>query len=128
MILLSDVTADENPEHKGTNQGYDADDKVFLLSIKEVEKYFNSDKDRGCKPTRHAICNGVLIDEDKGQCWWWLRSLGYYSIVLQMSLPLVRCTTMVAVLATVFLLYAPLYGSILNPKSCNFPINPCGIP
>lgn len=79
MILLSDVTADENPEHKGTNQGYDADDKVFLLSIKEVEKYFNSDKDRGCKPTRHAICNGVLIDEDKGQCWWWLRSLGYYS-------------------------------------------------
>lgn len=78
MILLSDVTADENPEHKGTNKGYDADDKVFLLSIKEVEKYFNSDKDRGCKPMRHAICNGVLIDEDKGQCWWWwwLRSLG----------------------------------------------------
>lgn len=74
LILLSEVTADNNPKYD-TDQGFDIDDKVFLLSAKEAEQYFKNDKDRKCIPTKFAVNNGAYQDE--GQCWWWLRSLGY---------------------------------------------------
>lgn len=77
LIQLSTVTADENPEHNGVNQGYDTKDKVFLLSAKEAEQYFKNDEDRKCNPTKFAINNGAY--QDKGQCLWWLRSLGFLS-------------------------------------------------
>ncbi|MDY3739185.1 MAG: DUF6273 domain-containing protein [Selenomonadaceae bacterium] len=72
LILLSEVTADNNPKYD-TDQGFDIDDKVFLLSAKEAEQYFKNDKDRKCIPTKFAVNNGAYQDE--GQCWWWLRSL-----------------------------------------------------
>ena len=77
LIQLSNVTADKNPEYS-TDQGNDTKDKVFLLSVKEVEQYFKNDEDRKCNPTKFAINNGAYKD-DSGQCWWWLRSLGNYS-------------------------------------------------
>lgn len=77
LIQLSEVTADKNPRHYDTNQGYDTDDKIFLLSVKEAEQYFKNDEDRKCNPTKFAINNGACQNE--GQCWWWLRSLGNYA-------------------------------------------------
>ena len=77
LIQLSIVTADNNPEYS-TNQGNDTEDKVFLLSVKELEKYFKNDEDRKCTPTKLAINNGAYMN-DNGQCWWWLRSLGVNS-------------------------------------------------
>lgn len=74
LILLSKATADKHPKYD-TNQGFDTDDKIFLLSAKEAEQYFKNDEDRKCNPTKFAVNNGAY--EDKGQCWWWLRSLGY---------------------------------------------------
>lgn len=59
-ILQTTVTADRNPEYN-TNPGRNTNDKVFLLSIPEVNKYFKSDADRST-----------------GE-WWWLRSPGDYS-------------------------------------------------
>ncbi len=56
------VPADENP-YSSKNQGEDVDDRVFILSIKEAEKYFSSDESR--------------IATYKGQdSWWHLRSTG----------------------------------------------------
>ena len=47
--------------------------KVFLLSKKEAEEYFDSDEDRKCAPTEYAKANGASANGD-GCCWWWLRS------------------------------------------------------
>jgi hypothetical protein len=49
------------------------EDKVFLLSYGEAAKYFTK-KNRSCRPTPHAIANG-LFTTPGGTCEWWLRSL-----------------------------------------------------
>ena len=73
-IALTTVTADENPDYD-TDPGNDTKDKVFLLSIDEVEEYFSSDDARQCEPTDIAVANGAY-ESDSGNCWWWLRSPG----------------------------------------------------
>ena len=78
-VLLSDVSADKRPWYN-TNQGNDTKDKLFLLSIEEVEQYFNSDEKRQCKPTEYAINNGALV-YDYEHCCWWLRSVGDYNYI-----------------------------------------------
>lgn len=72
MIPTVTVSADENPEYD-TYLGDATQDKVFLLSIAEANKYFRSDSARQCKPTRYA---GAYANSDNGSCWWWLRSPG----------------------------------------------------
>ena len=72
-VMLSDVSADKNPDYS-TNQGNETKDKLFLLSIKEVEQYFVSDEKRLCKPTEYAVNNGAF--KYCGHVWWWLRSAG----------------------------------------------------
>ncbi len=47
QILLSEVSADKNPEFD-TNQGNNTQDKIFLLSVLESQKYFKDDSDRIC--------------------------------------------------------------------------------
>ena len=74
MIVTTRVAADQNPSWP-TPPGNSTDDKIFLLSIPEVNQYFHSDEERKCKATNYAISQGV--DVDKGLCcWWWLRSPG----------------------------------------------------
>ncbi|MCI6711658.1 MAG: toll/interleukin-1 receptor domain-containing protein [Firmicutes bacterium] len=76
IIASSEVVADKNPYYL-TDQGNNTTDKIFLLSIVEVEKYFKSKEDKICKPTKYAISNGVIGDvRNKNCCCWWLRSLG----------------------------------------------------
>lgn len=62
------------------------EDKVFLLSIEEVEHYFPEKADRKLLPSEYASNHGVHAyngDEteykidDHGCCWWWLRSPAY---------------------------------------------------
>lgn len=83
IIAETKVTADANPKYS-TNPGNETTDKVFLLSINEVNKYFTSDDDRMCVPTAYAISNGAYTSSDyskggEATCWWWLRSPGYLS-------------------------------------------------
>ena len=84
MLETVTVTADKNPVFD-TNPGNDTQDKVFLLSIDELEKYFTSDNALVCMPTNTAVANGICIwedDYDTDTCWWWLRSPGnapYYA-------------------------------------------------
>ena len=75
MIPTVTVSADKNPDYS-TNPGNTTQDQVFLLSITEVNKYFNSDRARQCKPTDYAVANGAW-ERDSGNCYWWLRSPGY---------------------------------------------------
>lgn len=77
LILDSKVSADKNPEYS-TNPGNATKDKVFLLSITEVEKYFSSDGARQCKHTDYAVANRAHVNSDNGNCSWWLRSPGNY--------------------------------------------------
>lgn len=50
----------------GIKGGNDTKDKIFLLSIDEVEKYFSSDEERS------------TIYIGGAPAWWWLRSPGKY--------------------------------------------------
>ncbi|MGN0473193.1 MAG: DUF6273 domain-containing protein [Lachnospiraceae bacterium] len=82
QIQNTTVSADKNPEYN-TNPGNATTDKVFLLSINEVEKYFNSDEARKCAPTAYAKAQGAYTSDSyktasgAATCCWWLRSPGY---------------------------------------------------
>ena len=79
LIADSTVYAQANPQYKySTDPGNDTTDKVFLLSINEVEEYFSSNEERMCVPTAYAIENGAYTSthEKGGSAWWWLRSPG----------------------------------------------------
>lgn len=79
MIPKVTVEATANPEYD-TDPGNDTKDKVFLLSINEVNKYFDSDYERICNATEYAEAQGAYTYEydstNKRSCWWWLRSPG----------------------------------------------------
>ncbi len=47
-------------------------DRLFLLSADEAEKYFDGDRARRCEPTKYALNQGAYVYG--GSCWWWLRS------------------------------------------------------
>lgn len=74
LIQTTEVSADKNPYWK-TNPGEATNDKMFLLSINEVNKYFTSDEERICAPTRDASVG------NKDASSWWLRSPGIYQQV-----------------------------------------------
>lgn len=64
--------------HRVTN--YTAD-KVFLLSIKESNMYFDSNQTRRCAATCYAVKQGSYTDkrykiDGMDTCIWWLRSSG----------------------------------------------------
>lgn len=65
------VPADPNPECS-TYYGNVTDDKIFLLSISEVIKYFPTEKTMACDSTVYVSSIG-----DWNGCWWWLRTPGY---------------------------------------------------
>lgn len=74
QILSTNVTAEKNPDYD-TSPGRDTQDKIFLLSISEVRKYFKSDNERKTKATPYAKQKGCSV-KDSGICVWWLRSPG----------------------------------------------------
>lgn len=83
MIADTSVSADKNPKCS-TDPGNATTDKVFLLSINEVNQYFGSDEAQKCVPTAYAIANGAMTSDifskdtkdGAATCSWWLRSPG----------------------------------------------------
>ena len=69
------VSADKNLSYS-TSPGNNTTDKVFLLSITEVNKYFSSDSAWQCRGTAYCYAQGAY-KAGNGNCWWWLRSPGY---------------------------------------------------
>ena len=78
QIETTTVTADENPDYS-TDPGNDTQDKVFLLSIPEAEKYFENDSERTVTATPYAKKQGAYV-ADNGDSRWWLRSPGNYAM------------------------------------------------
>ena len=96
MIRKTTVHNNDNPYY-GIEGGNDTKDKVFLLSIEDVlkESYgFDTDRtvydiNRRCAPSSYAVAQGAsqyqgpvedkFTADNKGACWWWLRSPGYFS-------------------------------------------------
>ena len=74
LIQTTTVHADKNPKYD-TPSGNDTEDKIFLLSINEANKYFSSDLERETKATAYIKNIKANIDKD-GYTWWWLRSPG----------------------------------------------------
>ena len=84
--------ADENPEYNYVT-GYMTEDKIFLLSITEVNKYLPTSSDKQADTTRYAVKKGARVvasvshnDTENGSCndphcWalWWLRTNGQYT-------------------------------------------------
>ena len=77
LIVKSTVSADKNPDYS-ISPGNNTTDNVFLLSIKEVNKYFGGNSARQCQGTACCYAHGAEKG-DNGNCLWWLRSPGQYS-------------------------------------------------
>lgn len=74
FILEAVISNVPNPWYN-THSGSNTKDRVFLLSAEEVQKYFKSDSDRQCEPTRYAIEKGAYVGDGK-HCTWWTRTAG----------------------------------------------------
>lgn len=70
-IQTSNVSADKNPKCD-TDPGGIANDKVFLLSALEAERYFRSERERKCVSTAYASARCGF----GSSTYWWLRSPG----------------------------------------------------
>lgn len=79
--------------------GRNTQDKVFLLSVDEVNEYFKDDNARRANATEFIISKDVLIAKNK-LCDWWLRSIGGFTFT---------AATVVAN-GTVFTMGSPVYS------------------
>ncbi len=73
-ILTSEIITNDNSMYK-TKGGDAVRDKLFLLSIEEANRYFDSDAARITKNTSYAVEKNAFNSTD-GEGWWWLRSPG----------------------------------------------------
>ena len=74
-ILTVTVPPAESPKTH-TAYGNETEDRVFLLSITDLDNYFPTDAERECRPTAYALAHGAKAKETNGNCWWWLRLPG----------------------------------------------------
>ena len=74
LILTTEIAPGEtSPDDEVTSY-----DKIFLLSLKELEEYFPTAEERKCYPTEYAKAKGVTTNlswnaDNLHDCWWWLR-------------------------------------------------------
>jgi len=76
VIITTNVINKDNKTW-GTKGGNDTNDKVFLLSYEEAEKYFSNKKDGISKYTEYAKSNGLDFWGPEWVPDWWLRTPGY---------------------------------------------------
>lgn len=91
-ILTTNVDNSKNQCYSGwnTSGGNNTQDKVFLLSYAEANKYFGVTHDTTSNtksrvaPTAYAIAQGAYTHSSNKTAdgtdagWWWLRSPGFY--------------------------------------------------
>ena len=81
------TVTNQNPDNStyNTKGGNATQDKIFALSIDEVNQYFTNYDDRMAAPTGYAIKQGAWtssicsLTSGEKTGWWWLRSPGNYS-------------------------------------------------
>ena len=77
-IIYTTTIYAENNHNYSTNYEIAVQDKVFILSVDEAKRYFDSDNSRECLPTTYTIVNGASINDPckdgfSDGCWWWIR-------------------------------------------------------
>lgn len=65
-----------NPKYGKVDGGNPTTDKVFFLSMDEVEDFFFSEETRLARPTTWAEKKGSYPNPSNGCAWWWLRTPG----------------------------------------------------
>ena len=88
-ILTTEVDNSRKQGYWGTNGGNNTQDRVFLLSYAEANKYLDVTYDNSSNtksrvaPTAYAVKQGAFTNSDyktadgEAAGWWWLRSPGY---------------------------------------------------
>jgi hypothetical protein len=71
------LNAEDNPEHM-TSGGQNTEDKIFILSAGEMERYFPADQYRQAPLTPYAKAQLPDINENCVYYKYWLRGPGYY--------------------------------------------------
>lgn len=69
------VSADKNPNYPGVSPGRSFSDKVFILSVSEINEFFPTPSSRLCRTSRTAEAGGVFVAEN-GFSPWWTRTPG----------------------------------------------------
>ena len=82
--IVETTLINENNHWYGTNAGVNTQDKIFLLSVSEVVRYFGDSTQLSERPRNAQIIkdeyNEKRIAEYNGVAsWWWLRSPGSFS-------------------------------------------------
>ena len=75
-ILTTTLENTPNQQH-GTSSGNDTNDKIFLLSADEVQKYYKTVNETRCQVTLFAKNNGAYCDGAYFG-YWWLRTAGQF--------------------------------------------------
>lgn len=73
-ILTTAVHTEPNPKFS-ISGGRDTEDKLFFLSLGELNRYFYSDDGRMCRATQYAL-NQNAYEGATGGSWWLLRTPG----------------------------------------------------
>ncbi len=76
--ILEVTNKTEDNAKFGASGGADTSDKIFLLSLEEVNRYFLLDEyfsTSTCYATKYARARGVEVSRE-GCCKWWLRTPG----------------------------------------------------
>ena len=64
----------DNSYYPEAEREADTKDRIFLLSVDEVHKYYPDSGSRVCRPTIYAKENGAKISDFNNNPIWWLRS------------------------------------------------------
>ena len=79
-IQDTNVRNDINQFTDNDNAGGNTIDKIFLLDMRELKRYFPSHDSQICGVTAYAIANGASYNKSSiindMYCGWWLRSVG----------------------------------------------------
>ncbi|MCQ2418864.1 MAG: DUF6273 domain-containing protein [Clostridia bacterium] len=75
LILTSEIAADKNPKQH-TDPGSDTQDKVFILSLSEIEDYFPGETDSICYLTQWAKNTALKTRTSRSSHWYWVRTPG----------------------------------------------------
>ena len=93
-IRTTTVVTEHYYTSNDTTVDINTNDKVFLLSSDEAERYFTSDSARMCEPTAYAKAKGVEYESDTessvyGNCSWLLRTLSNAGVIFERYVALV---------------------------------------
>ena len=89
-MILDDTHDTYKKSATGEEETPSVTDKVFLLSAREVNKYFPQERDRICKASAYAKEHGAEIETGPNQCSWWLRSPAVAMMGLSSWAPSIR--------------------------------------